>query len=659
MSSGTSGLARAYRIEIDGLRSLAVLPVILLHAGFDLFGGGFVGVDVFFVISGFLIAGIIIRDLEAGRFSLVDFYIRRARRILPALTLVLLVTVPFAWAWLVPPDLEEYGKSTVAVTTFTSNFFFLKKSGYFDSIGELKPLLHTWSLAVEEQYYIVFPLFMLLFWQRSRRVALVLLTVIALASLALAQALTVIDPTAGFFLPFTRVWELLIGVFTAILIHRRGGEGTNGPAALIGLLMIVAAVFLYGENTPFPSIYALLPTVGAALVLFCTGPGTIAFSILSSRIPVLIGRISYSAYLWHQPLFAFMRYRFPEEAGPGAMLALSAASLGLAYLTVRFVENPFRERGRIHIGFVVGGAIASVTVFAIGSGFIRFHDGYPSRLSPAQQKIVEYKNYPRGKFYRSGECFVGRKESDAFGRLAPNCAPLIASDGTSAPLLWGDSHAAALYWGLQKLVPDLGQFTMSACPPLPGVDIPRNPYCRSFNDAVMKWIRRNPPRTIFLMGNWRDVDEKGVFQTKAMLETVRTLKGINPDMRIVVVGSVPHWLPDLPMQMLRYKISLRKAQRLEMLTLPALQELDLKLREQVEEAGDGAIFVSLLDQLCSGKECTAIVPDPLQEGQFEPLAWDVAHLTAGGSKRAADIIADAIGGLGILANPQGDVREAR
>ncbi len=658
MSSKSSGPARAYRIEIDGLRSLAVLPVILLHAGFGLFGGGFVGVDVFFVISGFLIAGIIIRDLEAGRFSLVDFYIRRARRILPALTLVMFATVPFAWAWLVPPDLEEYGKSTVAVATFTSNFFFLNKSGYFDSIGELKPLLHTWSLAVEEQYYIVFPLFMLLFWRRFRRVSLVLFAVIALASLALAQALTVIDPTAGFFLPFTRIWELLIGVFTAVLTHRRGGEVANGPAALTGLLMIAAAVFLYGECTPFPGIYALLPTVGAALVLFHTGPGTFAFSLLSSRVPVLIGRISYSAYLWHQPLFAFMRYRFPEEAGPAAMLALSVASLGLAYLTVRFVEDPFRERGRIHVGLVVGGAVASLAAFTAFSGFIRFNDGYPSRLTSSQQEVVAFKTYPRERFYRAGKCLVGGAR-DVFARLAPECSPVVAPDGTSSPLLWGDSHAAALFWGLQKRIPNLGQFTMSSCPPVAGIDVPSRTHCRSFNDAVLKWMRRNPPQTVFLMGNWRDVDEKGVLRVDAMSQTVRALKEISPDMNIVVVGSVPYWLPDLPMQMLRYKISLDKPQRLEMLPLPDLKATDRKLRNQVERAGDGVVFVNLLDQLCSGKECTAIVPDPLHEGRFEPLAWDTAHLTAGGSLRAAEIIAAAIDGLGILAIPQSEVQAAQ
>ncbi len=632
--------------------------MILLHAGFDLFGGGFVGVDVFFVISGFLIAGIIIRDLEADRFSLVDFYIRRARRILPALTLVMLATVPFAWAWLVPPDLEEYGKSTVAVATFTSNFFFLQKSGYFDSIGELKPLLHTWSLAVEEQYYIVFPLFMLLCWRRFRRVALILLAIIAVASLALAQAWTVIDPTAGFFLPFTRIWELLIGVFTAVLIHRRDGERANGPAALIGLLMIIAAVFLYGEETPFPGIYALLPTLGAALVLLCTGPGTIAFSLLSSRVPVLIGRISYSAYLWHQPLFAFMRYRFPDEVGPGAMLVLSAASLGLAYLTVLFVENPFRERRRIHIGLVVGGAVASLATFAIFSGFIRFNDGYPSRLTPSQQEVVAFMDYPRGKFYRSGACFLGLK-ADGLEHLAPECLPLVALDGTSGPLLWGDSHAAALYWGLQKKIPDLGQISKASCPPMVGVDVPAMPNCRLFNDAVMTWINHNPPRVIFLTASWKGVEDKGVLDLDAMRKTIITLKGTNPDMKIVIVGSVPRWYPALPMQVLRYKIALDKPQRLEMLTLPDLKATDRKLRDQVERVGDGVTFVSLLDRFCVGRECAAIVPDPLHEGRFEPLAWDTAHLTAGGSQQAAGIIADAIDDLGILAIPQVEMRATR
>ena len=210
-----------YRAEIDGLRALAVLPVILFHAGFELFGGGFIGVDVFFVISGYLITTIIISEMGEGKFSIVNFYERRARRILPALFFVMAVCIPFAWMWLSPFDLRNFGQSLVAVSTFSSNILFWLESGYFDTASELKPLLHTWSLAVEEQYYIIFPLFLIATWQFGHIWILALLSLIFLVSLGIAQWSAVNAPSAAFYLLPARGWELLIGVFAAFYLKHR------------------------------------------------------------------------------------------------------------------------------------------------------------------------------------------------------------------------------------------------------------------------------------------------------------------------------------------------------------------------------------------------------------------------------------------------------
>lgn len=257
-----------YRAEIDGLRAVAVIPVILFHAGFEHFSGGFIGVDVFFVISGYLITMIILSEKEQGTFSLVNFYERRARRILPALFFVMLVSLPFAWLWLLPSDMADFSQSLMAVSFFSSNILFWKETGYWGTDNELKPLLHTWSLAVEEQYYILFPLFLMLMWRFRKRWIFGSLIVIATLSLLVSQWGAYNRPTANFFLLPTRGWELAIGACIAFyflyrtqatrafLPHRFFDEALGLP----GFLMIGYAIFMFDDATPFPGFYALIPT---------------------------------------------------------------------------------------------------------------------------------------------------------------------------------------------------------------------------------------------------------------------------------------------------------------------------------------------------------------------------------------------------------------
>ena len=301
-----------YRAEIDGLRALAVLPVILFHAGFEWFSGGFVGVDVFFVISGYLITTIIISEMAEGKFSIVNFYERRARRILPALFFVMAACLPFAWMWLTPPHLKDFGQSLVAVSTFSSNIHFWLESGYFDTGGELKPLLHTWSLAVEEQYYILFPIFLMLTWRLGIKWILILLSIVFFVSLGVAQWGAYNTPNAAFFLLPARAWELLVGVFAAFYLkyntHLKS-HSLNQALSLLGFGMIVYSIISFDKATPFPSLYALIPTIGTGLLILCAVPKTFVHKLLSLKFIVGIGLISYSAYLWHQPLLVFARHR--------------------------------------------------------------------------------------------------------------------------------------------------------------------------------------------------------------------------------------------------------------------------------------------------------------------------------------------------------------
>lgn len=331
-----------YRPEIDGLRSVAVLPVILFHAGLGIFSGGYVGVDIFFVISGYLITTIILSQIIAGRFSLLEFYSRRSRRILPALFLVIACTIPLAFLLMLPSQFNDFSQSVAAVTIFASNILFWKESGYFAAAAELKPLLHTWSLAVEEQYYVLFPLLLLGLWRLGARPALMVLGVIFGASLIASQFLSTRAPDANFFLLLSRAWELLAGSLCAIWILKRGRSG-HALASTLGLGLILASIFLYDGDTPFPSVYALAPVAGTALIILFADGGTPVGRLLAMRGPVFIGLISYSAYLWHQPLFALARLASPDHPPMAVMMALAALSIGLAFLSWKYVEQPTRH----------------------------------------------------------------------------------------------------------------------------------------------------------------------------------------------------------------------------------------------------------------------------------------------------------------------------
>lgn len=372
-----------YRPEIDGLRAVAVVPVILFHAGFPAFAGGFVGVDVFFVISGYLITALLLADLDRGRFSLATFYERRARRILPALFFVMACCIPPALIWMLPGAFQDFAEAAGTVALFLSNFLFIEKLDYFAPAAETNPLLHTWSLAVEEQFYIVFPPILWALWRMGgTRLALAGTLVLALASFGLSEWAWRAFPAQNFFFSPSRAWELLAGAFCAFALRDdRWPRLATGPGgawrdalALAGLAAIGLAVAVYDTDTPFPSVYALLPVAGAALIILFARPSALVTRLLSLRAMVGIGLISFSAYLWHQPLFAFARVLQGAHPGGGVMLALSALSLLLAALTWAYVEQPFRTHGtaparllsrRWQVFGASGVAIAGFTAFGI------------------------------------------------------------------------------------------------------------------------------------------------------------------------------------------------------------------------------------------------------------------------------------------------------
>ena len=361
-----------YRTEIDGLRALAVLPVIAYHAGFAGFSGGFVGVDIFFVISGYLISSILLDELQNQQFSLFSFYERRIRRILPALFLVLSFTAALAWWLLLPHELAAFGRSLMAVVVFASNLLFWKESDYFATEAEYIPLLHTWSLAVEEQYYVIFPLLLAFLWKFGRKAIYLSLGLLAVIGLATAEYLWRVDAGANFYLLPSRFWELLTGALAAVYLknHQPTTGWLTQLLSLTAVALILGSIFLLDNSLPFPSRYALLPTIGAALIILFATPNNLAGQILSLKPLVFVGLISYSAYLWHQPLLVFARMQPYLEPSLELMAAMAFSSLLLAWFSWRFVERPFRQRQRFtRKQIFIFAAVASLCFLGLGYRF--------------------------------------------------------------------------------------------------------------------------------------------------------------------------------------------------------------------------------------------------------------------------------------------------
>lgn len=493
---------RRYRPEIDGLRAVAVLPVILFHAGFSFFAGGFVGVDIFFVISGYLITNILYDEVSGGRFSLVRFYERRARRLLPALFLVLVVTSVFAWLWLTTRELRDYGKSVVAVNLFASNILFWRESGYFGAASEYKPLLHTWSLAVEEQFYLIFPWIVVAMRRASRSAMIAVVLAITLVSFGLAEHGSRQDIGRTFFLLHARAWELGVGALIALWLGRStlASPKIGNAGSILGLALIVVSIVFIDGSHPYPSAWTLPPVLGSALIICCATPQTLVGRLLSSKAFVGIGLISYSAYLWHQPLFVLARIRSTEGVPPEGYLALSVLTLGLAYLTWRFVEQPFRRADFISRRNVfICSAAGSALLIAFGL-LVYLSGGMPSRLGAEAQRLAGFahKSNPR-----TDECMgLLAAWSAADWNPADSCvynAPLPAKVA-----LFGDSHADAIATGLADAIRPFGlglrELATGGCRPVLDWGSER---CADLNRKLIDYIKASDEiETVVVTGRY-------------------------------------------------------------------------------------------------------------------------------------------------------------
>lgn len=486
---------KEHRLDIDGLRALAVLGVILFHAGFG-FPGGFVGVDIFFVISGYLITQIIVRESEEGRFSFKNFWMRRIRRIMPAAIFMALCVLAMGWLVLDPKAFEKLGHSAVANALMSSNFYFWKSPGYFADASILKPLLHTWSLAVEEQFYFFHPfLVVILFRLFHKRMNFGFVVIFASSLLFSIWAVRTHPHTAFFLLP-SRAWELTAGAIAAVTTLKAGSRTQADAFAFAGLFLMMAPMFLYSGATPFPGMAAVPPVLGAALFLWSNQQyQTMAGKWLSVRPLVLTGLASYSLYLWHWPALAFTNHLLIEVTPAAKLVALMIAAAA-AFASWKWIENPIRKAPFLMKPLPCYSFGAGVTIaMTIAALLIWKAHGLPARFDPSEAVLTKDVEWD-GQEY----------ESDR-----PNGIAIGASNVPPTFVLWGDSHGMVLIPTISQLATanHIGGAALvsPAVPPVTGLWKPAKGVSKSkilrINKKRFEWIMSSGIRNVFLVGRWR------------------------------------------------------------------------------------------------------------------------------------------------------------
>jgi peptidoglycan/LPS O-acetylase OafA/YrhL len=615
-----------YRPDIDGLRALAVLAVVAFHAFPEYITGGFVGVDIFFVISGFLIAGITLDEASKETFSFRRFYERRVRRIFPALLIVLVVVLMAGWLILLPNDLLRLGKQSLASAAFVANFYFWFQSGYFSPDARTFPLLHLWSLGVEEQFYILWPAIIVGVGRRADRTIYAIL-LIGLSSFCINIALMP-NHEADFYFPVTRAWELMFGAALAWRKRHNAGafpsRATANSATIVGLIMLGGSVVTFDQQSAYPGWLALVPTIGASLIVWGGASGGVACLILSSRPLVFVGLISYPLYLWHWPLLVFSEaLKFAPLTALERFLIV-AASFVFAWLTFEFVEKQFRGDNSTS-GNKVAALAAGMMVVAVAGIVLIDEQGFYFRFPEQTREFAKAIEYPAS--WRIHKCLIDPKNESVF---AEGCL----ERGRPLLFVWGDSTATALMPGLRQLQAEktfgLTQFTANSCGPWLDVDVPNYPNCRTINSEILGIVSRSRPDVVLL-------HERGYMLGESLEGLKKTVAALHAlSIRTVVLGPDPVWKRGLPHEAVRYLIIHHR------LIPTRTSERVYQVWNNAQMASEmnklGAEYISAWDAMCDSDGCLTRVGDRPED----IVALDQSHLTETGSNFLIQAIKDKI-----------------
>jgi len=640
--------AMTYRPDIDGLRALAVLSVVLFHYQLGPVPGGFVGVDVFFVISGYLITAIISGEIERGGFSFLGFYDRRVRRILPAALVVIVASLVAGYFILLPTAYAILGGSAGYSAAGLANLYFFWNTGYFDASAEMQPMLHMWSLAVEEQFYLVWPLVLLLaarLSSNSRPVIAGILAAIIVASFATSVAiLEVGDPKVGFYMLHSRAWELALGGLL-VFLPRISGRIFAELLSLAGLGLVIGAFFLLDAESKFPGINAAYPVVGAALLVWPKNRATWVGSLLSLRPLVFIGKISFSLYLYHWPLLVFYRlYGTGEPPETTAALVLVLASFILAVLSWRFIEQPFRKR-RGGMGANVALGATAIVMVAAGGLAVASSGGVPARLPPELRKLEHYATETVGSQNGRNSCFItSRHKRGAREFVEDEC--IDVQPGRLNVLLVGDSHAAHYAKALRDLYPEVGfsQVTASGCRPVlrsPGAK--RDP-CTILLDRVFgEYIPRGEFDAVILAARW------SAGHAPSLVKTIRHITPVVDE--VIVFGPVAEYASQLPVLLARSALRRDNGALVDEARLHA-KAADAARVISSQVLPLGVSYYAPMDAMCQGDQCVAMTPAGV------PMQFDAAHLSYEGARlviarfRAQGLLASATAAAGSHAAAQ-------
>ena len=601
-----------YRPDIDGLRAVAVMSVVLYHLKFAPTPGGFIGVDIFFVISGYLITNIINKELLSNNFSIAAFYERRIRRILPALFAVFIVTTIGVCLLFLPEDIAAYGKSLSAAALFVSNIFFWQHTDYFTELAEVNPLLHTWSLAVEEQFYIFFPLILMLLIKKFRKNYIVIITFLAVLSFVFSIWAVANNPTAAFYLATSRAWELMLGSLLALRVFPVIKSKLLLEAlSFIGLLFLIYGFLTIHKGKPFPGLNAVYPCLGAMLILY-TGEHakTTIGRFLSLRPIVFIGLISYSLYLWHWPIVVFYNYFLSPT--PIMKFVLLAICILMAIGSWHYIEKPWRNKknsiGQIDRMPLLKLTASSIIVFAAVGVGMNVSDGAFSHHSKTASKLAAYAHYRNTS--HPGLCFLTSNANDF--NLYDKQTCLSKDTKKKNYLLIGDSHANHLWIGLAKSLPNVNlmQATASGCKPV--LKSEGQVRCLKLMDYILNdYLPKNKVDALLISARWTTNDLELLLNSLDYYKKYAT--------EVYVFGPTVEYYGNLP-RILALSHDLKSDVMLKHSVVPDQFDMDKYLKSAV--SSKGVHYISTLQTICSDREnCKRLTPSGV------PYQFDNCHLT--------------------------------